>query len=93
MKSYQTLVVPKLKAFEGQTPYEVHGDGDVTHLKFVKLDPLPLVHVRINGGPEVVFFIDTGGSELLLDTQFAQELGVKSLGSVDGNFPVACMQK
>ena len=86
MKSYQTLVVPKLKAFEGQIPYELHGEGDVTRLKFIKLDPLPLVHVRINGGPEVVFFIDTGGSELLLDTQFSQELGVKSLGSVEGTF-------
>lgn len=86
MKSYQTLVVAKLRAFEGQTPYEVQGEGDVTRLKFVKLDPLPLVHVRINGGPEVVFFIDTGGSELLLDTQFAEELGVKNLGSVDGTF-------
>ena len=86
MKSYQTLVVAKLRAFQGQTPYEVHGEGDVTRLKFLKLDPLPLVHVRINSGPEVVFFIDTGGSELLLDTQFAQELGVKSLGSVEGTF-------
>ncbi|HMD44236.1 MAG TPA: aspartyl protease family protein [Candidatus Acidoferrum sp.] len=86
MRSYQSLVVPKLLAFQGQTPYELYGEGDLTHLKFIKTDPLPLVHVRINGGREVVFFIDTGGSELLLDTQFAQELGVESLGAVKGTF-------
>jgi len=42
--------------------------------------------VRINGGKEVTFFIDTGGSEVTLDTDFAKELGVTQLGSVQGTF-------
>ncbi len=64
---YPTLNVAKLQSFEGQTPYELHGSGQSTHLKFLRTDPLPLVSVRINGGDEVTFFIDTGSSEILLD--------------------------
>src|SRR4029077_12024347 len=57
---YPTLNVAKLESFKGQTPYELHGNGTSTRLKFVKTDPLPVVNVRINGGEDVTFFIDTG---------------------------------
>ena len=60
--------------------------GQVTRLKFVKTDPLPVVNVRVNGGDEVTFFIDTGGSEVALDTEFARELGVPQFGTVQGTF-------
>jgi len=83
---YPTLNVAKLKSFKGQTPYEVHGNGKSTHLKFLKTDPLPLVSVRVNGGDEVTFFIDTGASEVALDTDFARELGVPQFGAVQGTF-------
>ena len=66
---YPTLNVAKLGSFKGETPYELHGDGEETRLKFVNRGPLPVVNVRINGGDEVTFFIDTGGSELGLDTE------------------------
>jgi predicted aspartyl protease len=45
-----------------------------------------LVSVRVNGGAEVTFFIDTGGSEVALDTEFARELGVPQFGAVQGTF-------
>ncbi|MGI9169043.1 MAG: tetratricopeptide repeat protein, partial [Caulobacteraceae bacterium] len=64
---YPTLNVAKLKSFNGQTPYEVVGGGEATHLPFLKSDPLPLVSVRVDGGKPVTFFIDTGGSEVTLD--------------------------
>jgi len=38
------------------------------------------VNVRVNGGEEVTFFIDTGGSEVTLDTEFAKELGLPQFG-------------
>jgi len=85
-QSYASLNVAKLKSFAGQIPYELHGPGQITRLKFVKAEPLPLLKVRVNGGREAIFFLDTGGSELLLDTQFARELGVKTMGSVPGLF-------
>jgi Aspartyl protease len=83
---YPTLNVAKLESFKGQTPYEVHGDGQTTRLKFLKTDPLPLVSVRVDGGDEVTFFIDTGGSEVALDTEFAKELGLPHFGEVQGTF-------
>ena len=45
-----------------------------------------MVNVRVNGGKEVTFFIDTGGSEVTLDTDFAKELGVPQFGAVQGTF-------
>ena len=86
VSQYPTLNVAKLRSFQGQTPYEVHGDGQSTRLKLLRTDPLPLVSVRVNGGNEVTFFIDTGGSEVALDTEFARELGVPQFGAVQGTF-------
>jgi hypothetical protein len=86
IEQYPTLNVAKLESFKGQTPYELQGHGTSTLLKFVKTDPLPVVNVRVNGGDEVTFFIDTGGSEITLDTEFARELGVPQFGTVEGTF-------
>jgi hypothetical protein len=85
-EQYPTLNVAMLESFKGQTPYELHGNGTSTRLKFVRTEPLPLVNVRVNGGKEVTFFIDTGGSEVTLDTEFAKELGVPKFGAVQGTF-------
>ena len=86
ISQYPTLNVAKLESFKGQTPYEVEGDGQTTRVKFLKTDPLPLVSVRVNGGEDVTFFIDTGGSEVALDTEFAKELGLPHFGEVQGTF-------
>ena len=83
---YPTLNVAKLESFKGQTPYDVQGDGQETRLKFLNTGPLPVVSVRVNGGDEVTFFIDTGGSEVALDTEFAKELGLPQFGEVRGTF-------
>src|SRR5438552_11392411 len=86
IEQYPCLNVAKLESFKGQTPYELHGNGTSTRLKFVRTDPLPVVNVRVNGGDEVTFFIDTGGSEVALDTEFAKELGVPQFAAVQGTF-------
>ena len=86
ISQYPALNVAKLESFKGQTPYELEGNGTSTRLKFLKTDPLPVVNVRVNGGHEVTFFIDTGGSEVALDTEFARELGVPQFGAVQGTF-------
>jgi hypothetical protein len=86
ISQYPSLNVAKLESFKGQTPYELNGNGMSTTVKFVKTNPLPVVTVRINGGNEATFFIDTGGSEVALDTEFAKELGVPQFGAVQGTF-------
>jgi hypothetical protein len=83
---YPTLNVAKLESFKGQTPYEVVGSSETTVVKFVRSEPLPIVSVRVNGGAPVTFFIDTGGSEVVLDKAFAQELGAPNFGLVKGTF-------
>jgi hypothetical protein len=85
-EQYPTLNVAMFESFKGQTPYELHGNGTSIRMKFVRTDPLPLVNVRVNGGDEVTFFIDTGGSEVTLDTDFAKELGVPKFGAIQGTF-------
>ena len=86
IEQYPTLNVAMLESFKAQTPYEFQGNGTSTRVKFVKTDPLPVVNVRVNGGKEVTFFMDTGGSEVTLDTEFAKELGVKQFAAVQGTF-------
>jgi predicted aspartyl protease len=86
-KNYLTLDEAKLESFRDEDPYKFERDvGESTRLPFIKSDPLPVVNVRVNGGPDVAFFIDTGGSELLIDSEFARELNVKAMGSVEGTF-------
>jgi len=86
ISQYPTLNTAKIASFKGQTPYEVEGNGEVTRLKFVTSKVLPVVTVRINDGEEVTFFIDTGNSEVALDTDFAKEVGAKFFGAVKGTF-------
>src|SRR5438046_1003774 len=86
IEQYPTLNVAMLESFKGQTPYELQGNGTSTHVKFVKTDPLQVLNVRVNGGKEVTFFIDTGGSEVTLDTDFAKELGAPQFAAVQGTF-------
>jgi len=85
-EQYSTMNVAMFESFKGQTPYELRGNGASIRVQFVRTDPLPLVNVRVNGGDEVTFFIDTGGSEVTLDTDFAKELGVPKFGAVQGTF-------
>jgi Aspartyl protease/Tetratricopeptide repeat len=86
ISQYPFLNVALFRSFAGQTPYELHGSGRKTVVKFLQTDPLPLVSVQINDGPDVTFFIDTGGSTVVLDTDFAKELGVPQFGMVKGTF-------
>ena len=87
LKNYLTLDEAQLESFRDEDPYKFERDaGESTRLPFIKSDPLPVVNVRVNGGPDVAFFIDTGGSELLLDSEFARELNVKPMGAVEGTF-------
>lgn len=75
-----------LESFKGQKPYQREDQQTTAHLKFVQTDPLPLVSVRVNRSEEVYFLIDTGGAEVVLDTEFAKRLGVVRFGEEAGVF-------
>lgn len=79
-------VAKKLESFKGQVPYELTAKSDMTSLKFVVTDPLPLVRLRVNGGEQANFLIDTGAPELMLDPGFAARVGATLFGAETGSF-------
>jgi len=76
----------KLESFKNVSPYQIEGEAENTSLKFVMTDPLPVVQVRVNGSKAVNFFIDTGGADMIVDTDFAKEIGAAQFGSETGVF-------
>lgn len=72
-------VAAKLRSFAGRLPYEIEG-SDTVRLPFVRIDPLPILAARVNGGPEVNFLLDTGAAELILDEAFARAGGMPVFG-------------
>ena len=71
----------QLALFGKDAPYIIEGE-DETNIEFVVLDPLPIVKVGVNGFEPVNFFIDTGGEEIILDSNFAKEVGATIVGKV-----------
>ncbi len=71
----------QLALFDTEIPYIIEGENE-TEIEFVILDPLPVVQVSVNGSKPVNFFIDTGGKEVILDNNFAQEVGAIIAGEV-----------
>lgn len=90
----------KLEYLATKKPYEVFPSVGATVLRFIKKDPLPLIQVSINGADPVNFLIDTGGAELIIDTAYAQSLGLfefgveKSFfgGGKEGAFTHSCIE-
>jgi tetratricopeptide (TPR) repeat protein len=76
----------ELESFKGTQPYQIQGKAEVSSIKFVMTDPLPVVKVKVNDSEEVNFFIDTGGAELIIDAEFAQEVKATLFGSQEGTF-------
>jgi hypothetical protein len=78
-------VAAKLRSLAGRQPYAIEGPETV-RLPFVTMDPLPILKARLNGGPELSFLLDTGGSELIVDATHAQTAGIPTFGRESGHF-------
>jgi predicted aspartyl protease len=76
----------KLASFGDQTPYELVSAEESAQLAMLAVDPLPLVELSVNGRDPSVFLVDTGGGELLLDSDFAREVGAQLFGGHEGLF-------
>jgi hypothetical protein len=82
----EALKLQVLDGFKGLEPYRIEGSSEEAHLTFVQTDPIPVVKVRVNGH-EAYFIIDTGGSEVYLEPDFAKEIGaVLVSGAETGGF-------
>lgn len=75
-----------LEAFGDSQPYRLEGPTTETRLKFVMTDPLPIVQARVGNSELLDFLVDTGGSELVIDSSVALGLGIKPTSSVSTIF-------
>jgi predicted aspartyl protease len=76
----------KYASYRDKIPYEIAGTTESTVIPFVIEEPLPVVEVQINGSKKVNFLIDTGGSELVIDTELAKKVGATVFGDEMGTF-------
>jgi hypothetical protein len=60
--------------------------GKESVVPFVIAEPLPAVRVRINGTHDATFLIDTGAPGVVLDPQFAKDIGVDVSAAGTGVF-------
>jgi len=76
----------QLDSFKSGAPYQIEGPPGEASVAFVMTDPLPVVSVKVNGREAVNFFIDTGAGQVIVDTEYAKELGLAFFGSETGTF-------
>jgi hypothetical protein len=74
-----------LATFDAEPPYAIEGPAE-TRIEFVVTDPLPVVKLSVAGGAPVHCLIDTGGSEVILDTQLAKAAGAQVAATMTGEF-------
>lgn len=74
----------KLAAFADRRPYLTQPKRTV--VPFLQTDPLPVVELSINGSEPADFLLDTGSGELILDREWATELGIEVAGTSRGTF-------
>jgi hypothetical protein len=65
--------------------YRIDIPKDGATIPFLATDPLPLVKVRVQGH-DAVFVVDTGGPDLVLDKDFAAEIGLAVTMGGPGTF-------
>lgn len=75
----------QLASFSNKTPYLVASKRNTTTIKFDVADPLPVITVYINNKP-YYFILDTGGPELIIDDELAQQLSLQKFGTNEGEF-------
>ena len=75
----------QLASFGSNTPYKITTDLKKAIIPFITVDPLPRFHMKVNG-KEIIVQLDTGGSELILDSDFAEEICAQTYGSSEGVF-------
>jgi hypothetical protein len=71
--------------FENEPPYAIEGP-DEARIDFVTTDPLPVIEVSVNGSEPLDFIIDTGGMEVILDNDLAEQTGAQMAGSITGSY-------
>jgi hypothetical protein len=75
----------QLALFDDASAYRIEGPG-ASHIGFVVTDPLPVVQLSVNGSEPLLFFLDTGGAELILDSELVDGVGATIVSEMTGEF-------
>lgn len=73
----------QLALFGKEIPYIIEGPEEI-RVDFVTTDPVPVIEVSVNSSKPLLFFIDTGAAEVVLDTALAKEVGAEISGTMTG---------
>ena len=73
-------------SFKDNKPYTIECTQEITSIKMIKTDPLPVIQVKINSNETVNLLIDTGAAEIIIDKEYANEIGLEIFGSDMGTF-------
>jgi len=76
----------KLEQIIKGNPFKINGPGETTSADFVRLDPLPVIKIQINGKEPINVLIDTGGADLIIDRNYAKDMGILEGATSKGKF-------
>ncbi len=76
----------RLWSFKDCKPYDIDSKQERTIIDMVTIDPLPIIKAKINDNEAVNLLIDTGAAEIVIDKEYANEIGLESKGSRMGTF-------
>ncbi len=75
----------QLRAFGDRAPYRLPPDVEELVIPFLGTDPLPVIGLTI-GNQEHPFVIDTGSSQLVVDSSLLRELSLPNFGTREATF-------
>jgi len=76
----------RLWSFKDNKPYTIDCAHEITTIKMIKTDPLPIIQAKINDNETVNLLIDTGAAEIIIDKEYANEIGLEFFSSDMGTF-------
>jgi len=76
----------RLWSFKDCKPYEIESKKESTKIKLITVDPLPIIQAKINNKKTINLLIDTGAAEVIIDREYAKEIGLDVSSSGMGIF-------
>ncbi len=72
------LDAQQMRLLEKQPPYRIESKSSTTALPFLQTDPLPVLRIQVESKGLCVL-VDTGASQLVVDSDFANENGIHAV--------------
>jgi len=70
------LNIEQVRLLAKEPPYRIECKSGTIVLPFLQMDPLPVIQIRVES-KSLCVLLDTGGGQLILDSDFANENGIQ----------------